>query len=526
MSSSNEPQLSTSVKRRRTYPGGDPKIPGISESTEKKLSKYVLEELSDLYERFHRKPPLYGHFVNILIRSDDFDEFRDEIYNLLLGLRWAKSADVYFWTHQHFDTLHKARQFIINTCAKNDPTVGTFWGTLVTYFRQISLTDESTDVQLDLFCHALNDHYTNDPVYGLRKRYEKADPILRYFGAENVQYLWVQGFFDNFRNLTEIMDYMVMDDDRLSNSYEASGTMDLLTPVGLIKTFLGDFFADQLLMEVIRIFTTSEIRERCGLTNLLTEMFIFTPSYLPERGAKIVPKAVRVLREMSDEYKNRKVTMFHIHDYHKSPREFLKWARLLLKTHRNNRYLDEQSEEYFPTLHRHLLLVFEPTTLRDVLKWGDPLTKERIRPFCNDLSVWIEDEVKQMAAKAEKFIEEEDQVRIARGVLTQTLESTTTKVCRVCSVFSSVDISHPSHMCPLKTMPDYDNFWNNFKEGKLVGVLQRFLTEQGQKKRRLDEEAAQQEVDTGSTPEPFNAEYERRVEEYCNSITRKRIHGR
>lgn len=100
-----------------------------------------------------------------------------------------------------------------------------------------------------------------------------------------------------------------------------------------------------------------------------------------------------------------------------------------------------------------------------------------------------------------------------RGVLVQTLEGTTSRVCRVCWVFSSVNISHPSRMCPLKKMPDY-NFWTNFKDGKLIEVMQRFFNGQGQKKQRLaEEEGEPQKVDTGVTPEPFDMEYQRIVDE-------------
>lgn len=182
--------------------------------------------------------------------------------------------------------------------------------------------------------------------------------------------------------------------------------------------------------------------------------------------------------------------------------------------------LSEQFEEYYPALQRHLQLVFEPTLLREVLKWGDPLAIKLIPSLCKDVQFWIENEEKLKLTKSKKYIKEEDPVRIVRGVLTQTLGGgTTASVCRVCSVY----ISHPIHMCPWKKMPDYDYLWTNFKDGKLVGMMQRFLNEQqGQKKQRLDEEGEQQEVGTGVTPEPFDMEYQRRVHEYCASLTRKR----
>lgn len=40
------------------------------------------------------------------------------------------------------------------------------------------------------------------------------------------------------------------------------------------------------------------------------------------RASVIVPTVLRALKEMSDEYKNRKVMVIHIHDYHKNPEEY------------------------------------------------------------------------------------------------------------------------------------------------------------------------------------------------------------
>lgn len=206
-------------------------------------------------------------------------------------------------------------------------------------------------------------------------------------------------------------------------------------------------------LEVIRILieqASPDVLEQCGLTGQDTQRVFLA-----------------ALKRMADEYKYRKVHIFDIHDYEKSPELFIEWAKSLVKINEESGFLGNQPEEYFLALNRHIQLLFAPTTLRDVVKWVDLTDEASVLEFCKTVTVWIDQEDKRPdKIGGEENLDETDRVRV------HTFGNASSGLCRVCSVFTSDNISHPKTVCPLRKIPDYDNFWKYYSDGKMVSMVQ------------------------------------------------------
>lgn len=166
-------------------------------------------------------------------------------------------------------------------------------------------------------------------------------------------------------------------------------------------------------------------------------------------------------------------------------------------------------------------LLFGPTTLGEVVKWTDITDPASALRFCKTVTVWIDLEMRLTGGEKDvDQVDQVDQVRITTGVLQGTIENATSSLCCVCSVFSSTNLSHCRSACPLRKMPDYDNFWKNYTEGKMVSLVQGLLVEDCQNKTQ------KVAVEPFVSRPPLNSHCEQKVQELRSSLSRKRRRGR
>lgn len=319
------------------YPPHQPELTEIEESTSALFFAIISLKLPQLYSDIYNKKPFNNELVNVFLWKDKFEDLRQSIYSTLINYKSKSPLEVHFWTHNHFDTLYKARRTIINTCETTQSTTQITHAQLEHFFATHKVDETSPQQDIDTFCSKLKTHVFNGVIFALIDYYNiHADEVLSYFGEGRVEYLWYKGFFMNFETSADILKYMgeteTLRDEVVYRKMFGKG-----------NSFFGEKDVNQKLVGMLIKHTIPEVQERCIMTN--TDPQILVPMFLLR------------LNLMAFEYKNRKLHMFDIHDYQMDPARFIRWAKLFVKTNEKPDFLKSTKGVLFSHRQTHAAVV-------------------------------------------------------------------------------------------------------------------------------------------------------------------------
>lgn len=342
--------------------------------------------------------------TDVLIQENNLADLKAGLYNKLIYDFDAEHLAI--WINGYFGTVSDARRIAFRAADEK--------------FVLEKIGVNSSAFKLDKFLVTLESH----PVFTFKFK-EHLEEAERYVSSKNFYYLVKHGFFRHFGTWEDFQEYM----DEAPELYASSEPSPPL-------------------YDILKTKMSMALQKRVGLTENIDPW-------------ELVGNMKRVFEEMHP----ASTRIFEFHS-DKEPEQLEIWTNMLLRTNQNEEYLDQQPPEYFEALNTHMTLVFGKLVGARRINITD---KASTLEFCTLLKDEIHGEF--MSKNFDALCEEDpstaqELLTWVRNKIIATIQDTN-GLCAPCYVFERESNVHDKKDCPWKNFPDYDNFLDNYKEGKV-----------------------------------------------------------
>ncbi|KAG5359521.1 hypothetical protein CJU90_5344 [Yarrowia sp. C11] len=232
----------------------------ITPSQENAITSYIKGEMMDVYKQVMEKAPLHNDPRNMLIRTGPrFTELRNAVF---LRMKFMTSSIVIkepqwrSWIAAKFSDIHSARKTLLNMFTrclidKKDGSVSK--PKISKYFENVKIGVEDrsygTNQFYDHFKRRLDSISMYYPIIQLIEKYDcndddNYDKVTRYFGPESLIPLTRAKFWDNFKTMEELIEYIdeapdqicPYDDEMMIEHSALNVKMDLFAALLKIQT--------------------------------------------------------------------------------------------------------------------------------------------------------------------------------------------------------------------------------------------------------------------------------------------------
>lgn len=418
------------------------------------LEEYDIEELNRLF--LEALPVAYKtltgeekHFTCVPITEKTYSDLYDCLLKRLSENVRIDLAST--WMYANFHSVEHARSTVFELCPESD---------FLFDFRFSSISETSSTFELDKFVKTL-ERYLNSPLFQLVKA-TKARAFLPglvcYVGSSHFNYLWKNGFFDQFDSWEVCTPYT-------SEAPELFGVTDAI--YGLSET-------PEKLLKAVKSKLSPVLQQR------VFEKDISDPWQLLDKLKQVLAK----VKEISI----AELQMFQYPSKMK-PGEFEAWITKLIMTHRDIVYLNNQPPEYFTALNNHLSCMF-----------GRNMGHHHLTDTPSTLAFFKDLE----GAKLGKDRNIDPEFLKMEQELESCYDGAGSRLCRACGMMKRQIVVHEKKDCPMKDeIPDYDNFWPMWKKYVFYGPIYESF-----KKEKIEEQNKM------AKRNPNNLDFEKLITDY------------